>query len=170
MEQIGRYKIIEELGKGAMGLVYKAMDPNIGRTVALKTMRLDVHGLEHNELLGRFRNEARAAGTLNHPNIVTIYDAGEHEGIFYIAMEFVEGRSLQEILVDNRVLPVEQVLSIAPLNAVESLEPQVRLVDQAVRLEGMPVRFVPELMPGDATKPLVENREHAVQRLGAPRA
>jgi serine/threonine protein kinase len=113
LQQIGRYEIIEELGKGAMGLVYKAMDPNIGRTVALKTMRLDVHGLEHNELLGRFRNEARAAGTLNHPNIVTIYDAGEHEGIFYIAMEFIEGRSLQEILVDNRVVPVDQVLSIA---------------------------------------------------------
>ena len=113
MQQIGRYEIIEELGKGAMGLVYKAMDPNIGRTVALKTMRLDVHGLEHNELLGRFKNEARAAGTLNHPNIVTIYDAGEHEGIFYIAMEFIEGRSLQEILVDNRVVPVDQVLSIA---------------------------------------------------------
>jgi serine/threonine protein kinase len=113
LQQIGRYEIIEELGKGAMGLVYKAMDPNIGRTVALKTMRLDVHGLEHNELLGRFRNEARAAGTLNHPNIVTIYDAGEHEGIFYIAMEFIEGRSLHEILVDNRVVAVEQVLSIA---------------------------------------------------------
>ena len=113
MEQIGRYEIIEELGKGAMGLVYKAMDPNIGRTVALKTMRLDVHGLEHDEMMKRFRNEARAAGTLNHPNIVTIYDAGEHEGIFYIAMEFIEGRSLQEILVDNRVVPVDQVLSIA---------------------------------------------------------
>jgi serine/threonine protein kinase len=113
LQQIGRYEIIAELGKGAMGLVYKAMDPNIGRTVALKTMRLDVHGLEHDEMMRRFRNEARAAGTLNHPNIVTIYDAGEYEGIFYIAMEFIEGRSLQEILLENRVVPVEQVLSIA---------------------------------------------------------
>jgi eukaryotic-like serine/threonine-protein kinase len=112
VENIGRYEIVEELGKGAMGLVYKAVDPNIGRTVALKTMRLDVHGLEHDELLRRFRNEARAAGTLSHPNIVTIYDAGEDKGVFYIAMELVEGRSLQELLNESRVIPVDRVLTI----------------------------------------------------------
>lgn len=112
VENIGRYKVVEELGKGAMGVVYKATDPNIGRTVALKTMRLDVHGLAHDEMLGRFRNEARAAGTLNHPNIVTIYDAGEHDGVFYIAMEFIEGRSLQDLLNERRAISVEQVLSI----------------------------------------------------------
>ena len=112
MQNIGRYHIEGELGKGAMGVVYKATDPNIGRTVALKTMRLDVHGIEAEEMLQRFRNEARAAGVLNHPNIVTIYDAGESDGLFYMAMEVIEGQTLQALLAKNRVLPVEQVLNV----------------------------------------------------------
>ena len=112
MEQIGRYHIEGELGKGAMGVVYRGTDPNIGRTVALKTMRLDVHGIEAEEMLQRFRNEARSAGVLNHPNIVTIYDAGESDGLFYMAMEVIEGETLQQLLSKNRVLPVEQVLSV----------------------------------------------------------
>lgn len=93
-----------------MGVVYKALDPTIGRTVALKTMRLDVHGLDAQEMVRRFQNEARAAGVLNHPNIVTIYDAGEEDGIFYIAMEFIEGTTLHEILAEKRVLATEEVL------------------------------------------------------------
>jgi eukaryotic-like serine/threonine-protein kinase len=112
LEQIGRYHIEGELGKGAMGVVYRGTDPNIGRTVALKTMRLDVHGIEAEEMLQRFRNEARSAGVLNHPNIVTIYDAGESDGLFYMAMEVIEGETLQQLLSRNRVLPVEQVLSV----------------------------------------------------------
>ncbi len=112
MQNIGRYQIEKELGKGAMGLVYKATDPNIGRAVALKTMRLDVHGIEQEEMLRRFKNEARSAGVLNHPNIVTIYDAGEDQGLFYIAMEYIEGHTLAEVLQQHRVLPVEQVISI----------------------------------------------------------
>src|ERR1051326_7923422 len=95
IQTVGRYEITGELGRGAMGVVYKAMDPTIGRTVALKSMRLDGHGLDTQEMVRRFQNEARAAGVLNHPNIVTIYDAGEHEGIFYIAMEFIEGTTLR---------------------------------------------------------------------------
>ena len=97
-QKIGRYEIVGELGKGAMGLVYKALDPMIGRTVAMKTMRMDVHGMESDEMLKRFQNEARAAGVLNHANIVTIYDAGEQDGNFYIAMEFIEGTTLQELM------------------------------------------------------------------------
>jgi serine/threonine protein kinase len=112
LQNIGRYQIESELGKGAMGLVYKATDPNIGRAVALKTMRLDVHGIEQEEMLRRFKNEARSAGVLSHPNIVTIYDAGEDQGLFYIAMEFIEGHTLAEVLQQQRVLPVEQVISI----------------------------------------------------------
>src|SRR5215470_7032665 len=112
IQTVGRYEITGELGRGAMGVVYKAMDPTIGRTVALKTMRLDVHGLDSQEMVRRFQNEARAAGVLNHPNIVTIYDAGEHEGIFYIAMEFIEGTTLHELLMEKRVLPTEEVLGI----------------------------------------------------------
>ena len=112
-EQIGRYQIESELGKGAMGVVYKAVDPNIGRTVALKTMRLDVHGIEEAEMLKRFKHEAVLAGVMNHANIITIYDAGDYEGVFYMAMEFMEGRTLQVVLHEQRVLPIEQVLQIA---------------------------------------------------------
>ncbi len=97
-EKIGRYVITGELGKGAMGVVYRATDPNIGRTLALKTMRLDVHGASSRDMLKRFQNEARAAGVLNHRNIVTIYDAGEADGMFYIAMEFIAGATLAGLL------------------------------------------------------------------------
>lgn len=110
LETVGRYEIIGELGRGAMGVVYKAKDPTIGRTVALKTMRIDVHGLETAEMVRRFQNEARAAGVLSHPNIVTIYDAGEQDGIFYIAMEFIEGTTLHELIAEYRMLPAEEVV------------------------------------------------------------
>ncbi|HEX9254927.1 MAG TPA: serine/threonine-protein kinase, partial [Candidatus Angelobacter sp.] len=112
LQTVGRYEITGELGRGAMGVVYKALDPTIGRTVALKTMRLDVHGLDAKEMVRRFQNEARAAGVLNHPNIVTIYDAGEQDGIFYIAMEFIEGTTLHEVLAEQRVLATDQVLQL----------------------------------------------------------
>jgi eukaryotic-like serine/threonine-protein kinase len=110
--KIGRYEITGELGKGAMGVVYKAIDPMIGRTVALKTMRLDVRGLETDEMLRRFKNEARLAGVLNHPNIVTIFDAGEHEAMFYIAMEYVEGVSLHSILQKRKTLPLDEIQDV----------------------------------------------------------
>ncbi|HET9743364.1 MAG TPA: serine/threonine-protein kinase [Terriglobales bacterium] len=113
IEKVGRYEIVSELGRGAMGLVYRAVDPNIGRTVALKTMRVDVHGLEHDDMLRRFRNEAKSAGVMNHPNIVTIYDADESDGLFYIAMEFLEGDTLQSRIIERRVLPVEEIITIA---------------------------------------------------------
>ena len=79
----GRYELHEELGRGAMGVVYKAFDPMIGRTVAVKTMRLaeEGSGMPRPELLTRFQTEARAAGQLVHPNIVIIYDAGEADGL-----------------------------------------------------------------------------------------
>ncbi|HZQ91581.1 MAG TPA: serine/threonine-protein kinase [Terriglobales bacterium] len=111
--KIGRYEIVAELGRGAMGVVYRATDPNIGRTVALKTMRIDAEGIDSQELLKRFRQEARAAGVLNHPNVVTIYDAGEHEGLFYMAMEYIEGRTLQTLLAGGRRLAAEQVVDVA---------------------------------------------------------
>ncbi|HKW77231.1 MAG TPA: protein kinase [Terriglobales bacterium] len=107
---VGRYEITGELGRGAMGVVYKAKDPTIGRTVALKTMRLDVHGLESAEMVRRFQNEARAAGLLSHPNIVTIYDAGEQDGIFYIAMEFIQGTTLHELLTEQHILAADDIV------------------------------------------------------------
>ncbi|MBZ5525136.1 MAG: protein kinase [Acidobacteriia bacterium] len=112
-QTVGRYEVIGELGRGAMGVVYKAQDPTIGRVVAMKTMRLDTHGLETEDMLRRFKNEARAAGLLSHPNIVTIFDAGEQDGMFYIAMEFIEGTTLHSMLADQRVLPPEEVIKIA---------------------------------------------------------
>ncbi len=113
VEKISRYEITGELGKGAMGRVYKAVDPTIGRTVALKTMRLDVHGLETDEMLRRFKNEARLAGVLNHGNIVTIYDAGEENGLFYIAMEYIEGVTLHSVLNQRKTLPPEDIINIS---------------------------------------------------------
>jgi serine/threonine protein kinase len=112
-QNIGRYEIISELGRGAMGLVYKAKDPTIGRIVALKTMRLDVHGLEAEDMLRRFRNEAQAVGVLNHPNVVTIFDAAEQDKIFYIAMEFIEGTTLHQLLAQKRVLSTEEIIRLS---------------------------------------------------------
>jgi hypothetical protein len=110
----GRYEIVGELGRGAMGVVYKALDPVIGRTVAVKTIRLSEEGtgLSRPELLSRFQTEARAAGLLTHPNIVVVYDAGEEDGLYYITMELVEGKSLQAMLDARQAFPLPRVLRI----------------------------------------------------------
>ncbi len=93
ISQLGRYNIIGELGQGAMGTVYKAVDPLIDRIVAIKTINLS-HALdEKDEYELRFYQEAKAAGRLSHPNIVTIYDVGKSGEIAYIAMEFCRGAS-----------------------------------------------------------------------------
>jgi serine/threonine protein kinase len=111
-EKIGRYVVTGELGKGAMGVVYRATDPNIGRTLALKTMLLDIHGASSKDMLARFQNEARAAGVLNHRNLVTIYDAGEADGMFYIAMEFISGATLAGLLQQRKTLSPEEAAGI----------------------------------------------------------
>ena len=110
----GRYDLREELGRGAMGVVYHGFDPTIGRDVAVKTLRLSEAGtgLSREELIGRFQTEARAAGLLTHPNIVVVYDAGEEEGLFYITMEFVEGRSLQSMIDAHQTFPVSRVMKL----------------------------------------------------------
>ena len=110
----GRYELREELGRGAMGVVYRAHDPVIGRNVAVKTMHLSEAGtgMSREELIGRFQTEARAAGLLTHPNIVVVFDAGEEEGIFYITMELVEGRSLQTLLDARQVFPLPRVIKL----------------------------------------------------------
>src|SRR5215472_13181930 len=106
MDRIGRYRIIKEIGRGAMGIVYLATDPTIGRSVAIKTVRLrDVDNAQKREKLReRLFREARSAGVLSHPNIVTIYDMAEEDGIAYIAMEYVDGPTLDEILSSNKPL------------------------------------------------------------------
>src|ERR1700722_5129871 len=108
----GRYELMQELGRGSMGIVYRAHDPMIGRTVAVKTVQItaEVAGMSHGELLKRFQTEARAAGLLAHPNIVVVYDAGEDDGRFYITMELVEGRSLQEQMNLRQPFPLPRVM------------------------------------------------------------
>jgi len=110
----GRYEILGELGRGAMGVVYRAVDPVIGRNVAVKTIRLSEAGtgLSRQELLSRFQTEARAAGLLTHPNIVVVYDAGEEDGLYYITMELVEGKSLQAQLDSADPFPTARVIRI----------------------------------------------------------
>jgi serine/threonine-protein kinase len=110
----GRYDLREELGRGNMGVVFHGFDPVIGRDVAVKTLRLSEAGtgLSREELIGRFQTEARAAGLLTHPNIVVVFDAGEEDGLFYITMEFVEGRSLQTLIDSHQPFPLPRVLKV----------------------------------------------------------
>jgi serine/threonine protein kinase len=111
--KLGRYEVVRELGKGAMGIVYLAKDPLIGRLVALKTIRISAHADEDEtkEFQQRFVREAQAAGILNHPAIVTVHDIGQDDenGTMFIAMEFVEGHNLKEVLSQGRTLTFEQI-------------------------------------------------------------
>ncbi len=116
-EWIDRYEIQEVVGRGAMGIVYRARDPVIGRVVALKTIDLpaEVPGDQTADCVERFAREARAAGLLSHPNIVTVYDIGRAgpDGSSYIAMEFVEGRSLRQLVPPGGRASPEEILDIA---------------------------------------------------------
>ena len=99
LERLGKYEIRSVLGRGAMGIVYQAFDPHIERSVALKTIRKDVVDPEvAQEYMARFKNEAKAAGRLHHPNIVGVYEYGEDDTVAYIVMEYVEGTGLREYL------------------------------------------------------------------------
>jgi serine/threonine-protein kinase len=111
---LGRYKVLKELGRGSMGVVYLGKDPTIQRFVAIKTMRLDeideADKLE--EVKARFFQEAESTGRLSHPNIVTIFDAGEEQDLGYIAMELLEGTTLKEWSRKPNLLPVNRVISM----------------------------------------------------------
>ena len=112
---LGRYQIDREIGKGAMGVVYLGRDPKIGRVVAIKTLALgqEFEGDALIDARARFFREAETAGRLQHPNIVTIFDAGEEHDLAYIAMEFLKGQDLTHACGQDRLLPVPTVLSIA---------------------------------------------------------
>lgn len=111
---LGRYEVDKEIGRGAMGMVYLGNDPKIGRTVAIKTMALsaEFEGDQLNNVKSRFFREAEAAGRLNHPNIVTIYDAGEEQELAYIAMDFLKGQDLSNHERPDTLLPLKTVLKI----------------------------------------------------------
>ena len=116
---LGRYQVEKELGKGAMGIVYLGKDPKINRVVAIKTMALaqEFEEDELDEVKERFFREAETAGRLNHPNIVTIFDAGEEHDLAYIAMEFIKGGDLADHTKPEQLLPLKTVLDITALSA-----------------------------------------------------
>ena len=111
---LGRYEIVRELGKGAMGIVYLGKDPKINREVAIKTMALaqEFEPDEMKEVKERFFREAETAGRLNHPNIVTMYDAGEEHDLAYIAMEFLDGSDLAPYTKKGKLFPLAATLKI----------------------------------------------------------
>jgi len=111
---LGRYEIVAELGKGAMGVVYRANDPMLNRMVAIKTINTEEAGHEGMaEYEARFYTEAKAAGGLNHPNIIIIYDIGKSGHLVYMAMEYIEGRELRELLAQGQPLAVVQAVDVA---------------------------------------------------------
>lgn len=114
----GRYEIVRELGKGSMGVVYQAHDPQIGREIALKVLRPDRVSSE--DFVQRFLKEARAIGRMQHPHIVTVYDVGEDQGTVYIAMEFLEGVPLNAYVRENSPGP-EEIVNMG-IQVAESLD------------------------------------------------
>jgi serine/threonine-protein kinase len=114
MDRIGRYKVVRELGRGAMGVVYHAIDPNIGRPVAIKTIQLGEKRTpeEQERLRERLFREARSAGILSHPGIVTIYDVEQQDDVAYIAMEYVDGPTLDQWLSEQRTVSPEWMFGI----------------------------------------------------------
>ncbi|HEY5932357.1 MAG TPA: serine/threonine-protein kinase, partial [Nitrospira sp.] len=110
---LGRYKVLKELGRGSMGVVYLGKDPTIQRFVAIKTMQLDENDADKlQEVKKRFFREAESTGRLSHPNIVTIFDAGEEDDLGYIAMEMLEGTTLKDWSRKPKLMPFEKVILI----------------------------------------------------------
>ena len=147
METIGKYRILGTLGKGGMGIVYKALDPDIEREVAIKTVQFDLldEGLEKENLLARVVREAKAAGRLNHPNIITIYDVFRDGDMTYIVMQYVDGQSLYALLASgksfspreilNTLKPVAEALDFAHRNGIihRDIKPANILIDKSGR-------------------------------------
>jgi tRNA A-37 threonylcarbamoyl transferase component Bud32/tetratricopeptide (TPR) repeat protein len=114
MKNIGKYKITSILGKGAMGIVYRALDPDINREVAVKTIRFDLVSEEDDreEMMERFMREAQAAGKLTHSNIITIYDVGREKDMTYIVMQLIEGKSLQKVISSGERISTEELIQL----------------------------------------------------------
>ena len=102
-ERIGRYRLVSEIGRGAMGIVYLGQDEGLGRGVAIKTILASMDAEEQAGYLARFRQEAKALGGLNHPNIITVYEFGDEGGVAYLAMEYLEGRELRDMIAKKQL-------------------------------------------------------------------
>ena len=113
VSKLGRYEIVSELGKGAMGVVYRALDPMLNRMVAIKTINMALELEEMDEYEARFYQEAKAAGSLNHPNIVTVYDIGKSGHVVYMAMELLEGEELRKMITPGTPMPLAKAVDIA---------------------------------------------------------
>ncbi|MGB3862710.1 MAG: serine/threonine-protein kinase, partial [Candidatus Aminicenantaceae bacterium] len=136
MEKIGKYKIIGELGKGAMGIVYKGIDPDINREVAIKLIRFDMvsEDSEKEDAARRFIREAQSAGNLEHPNIITIYEVGREDNQTFIVMQYVDGESLkQAISAGKRFSPVEVVDLMTCLCDALELAHQNKIVHRDIK-------------------------------------
>src|SRR4051812_32703880 len=122
MRSLGRYELIEQLGQGTMGTVHKARDPLLGRDVAIKQILVQTgEGPEATEFRERFFREARAAGRLSHPGIVTVFDVSEHEGTPFLVMEYVAGRTLLSILEDGERMSMDRACDVG-IQLAEALD------------------------------------------------
>jgi eukaryotic-like serine/threonine-protein kinase len=166
--RLGRYEILGELGRGAMGSVYLALDPIVGREVAVKTLRLEgVPAHQREELLRRFRREAQASGQLTHPNIVTIFDVGEN----FFVMELVRGETLQSYLSCRGPMEPEEMLSVvAPLAGALDYAHARGVVHRDVKPANimMTARGVPKLMDFGLAHLEATVLTQAGQSLGSP--
>jgi serine/threonine protein kinase/WD40 repeat protein len=132
-EHLGEYRLVREIGRGGMGIVYEAVQESLGRHVALKV--LPYHGLLNPSHLERFRREARAVARLHHTNIVPVFGVGEHEGIHYYAMQFIHGQALHEVVQEVKRLRVHKETELAPPNLAASVAESL--------LSGIPVSALP---------------------------
>src|SRR5258706_3320780 len=113
LSKLGKYEIKREIGRGAMGVVYEGWDPSIERRVAIKTIRQDqLDSAEAEEILQRFQREAKAAGRLSHPNIVAVWEFGQDGEVYFIAMEYIEGRELKDYFDKNERFPLNEVVRL----------------------------------------------------------
>src|SRR5664280_3022994 len=108
--KIGKYDVIDTIGRGGMGVVYQAKDPFLDRLVAIKMMNVDAH--ESGDFLERFYREAKSTASLQHPNIVTVYELGEHQGRPFLVMQYLEGHSLEALLRSHRPMTLLEKISI----------------------------------------------------------
>lgn len=135
--RLGRYDIISELGKGAMGVVYKAYDPVIDRLVAIKTINKQMVDVDEADALSRLRREAQSAGRLSHPNIVGIYDYGENDRFAYIAMEFIDGKPLNSLMSDEPMQPARAVSIMRQLLAALDYSHDKKVVHRDIKPANM---------------------------------